>query len=132
MKSILRAVEGVSDRAKNFWDKIKEVDYKAQLLKMKDLPVEVYYKNIPSVIILLMSFIYMVGIEKTPSAGWIIFFMIAFFYAIFATYYWKKDQQFNLHLSLVLLIMTFSLVGYTTFIMIMEKVIAFKLIYYLF
>lgn len=116
----------------NLWHGLKDFNYKEFFHKAKNIPLIYLYKNLTTVILIIISIIYLLGINKSTSLSWTIFFLISFGYAIFVTAFWKKDRQFNIYLSLILLLLTFALFGFTLLNLTVKKIVDFKLIYHLY
>lgn len=123
MEQINSLINRLIEKCRTMFLEIKKMDVGETLAKLKDVPKEVYYKNAPAFIILMIGFIYLFILSKSPSFFWSIFFLISFIFAIFITAYWKRDKQFNLYLSITLLWLTFTLSGYTSLNLMVSKLV---------
>lgn len=123
MEQINSLINRLIEKCRTMLLEIRKFDVKEMLAKLKDVPKEVYYKNAPAFIILMIGFIYLFILSKSPSFFWSIFFLISFIFAIFITAYWKRDKQFNLYLSITLLWLTFTLSGYTSLNLMVSKLV---------
>ncbi len=123
MEQINSLINRLIEKCRTMLLEIRKFDVKEMLAKLKDVPKEVYYKNAPAFIILMIGFIYLFILSKSPSFFWSMFFLISFIFAIFITAYWKRDKQFNLYLSITLLWLTFTLSGYTSLNLMVSKLV---------
>jgi len=123
MEQINSLINRLIEKCRTVFLEIKKIDVRETLAKLKDVPKEVYYKNAPAFIILMIGFIYLFILSKSPSFFWSMFFLISFIFAIFITAYWKRDKQFNLYLSITLLWLTFTLSGYTSLNLMVSKLV---------
>ncbi|TFB22809.1 hypothetical protein E3U55_06115 [Filobacillus milosensis] len=83
--------------------------------ELKHVEKDVWMKNAPSIGFLMIYLGYFLFAAKGGSLFWALIFMAGFGYAIFALLYWRKDRDYNLYLSLALLIISFPLLGYEFF-----------------
>ncbi len=58
---------------------------------------------------------YLMFASKGHSLIWGIVFILGLAYSIFLIHYWKKDRDFNIHLSIVLLLMSLPLASFEVF-----------------
>lgn len=111
-----------SIKVKGYFKQIKDFIIEC-LTQLKHVSKEVWLKNTPVFAMLLIYLIYFIFSAKVGALGWTVVFLIGFGYAIFALNYWKKDREFNIYLSLILLVFSLALAGYEGFQILLERIL---------
>ncbi len=79
-------------------------------------------KDIPAYILLGIYVIFLF-INPEPTILWPIFFLLGLIYAVWVLNYWKKHHDgFNIYVSLILLVMSVTLFGFTLFEYVLDRV----------
>ena len=79
-------------------------------------------KDIPAYILLGIYVIFLF-INPEPTILWPIFFLLGLIYDVWVLNYWKKHHDgFNIYVSLILLVMSVTLFGFTLFEYVLDRV----------
>ncbi|SEQ81124.1 hypothetical protein [Piscibacillus halophilus] len=101
----------LSVKFKGFWEQVK--DYTLEKAEaVKQTPRDVWVKNSPAIIYLISFLFYFFLVSKGSSLIWGTFFLTGLAYSIFVLHYWKKDHDFNMYLSLVVLLISLPLASF--------------------
>ncbi|MGP4073500.1 hypothetical protein ACTWQB_13195 [Piscibacillus sp. B03] len=111
----------ISVRFKGYWEQLKDftVEKTAQI---KEVPRNVWLKNSPTILFLITFISYLIFASKGSSITWAIVFLVGLAYSIFLLHYWKKDREFNVYLTLAVLMISLPFASFEVFTYLLTKI----------